>query len=77
MTIACTLSMTSSKCERSISRLRYLKTYLRSTMTEQRLNGLAMLYVHCDIHCSSETVVDIFAWSHPRCMLLVDPLVSE
>ena len=77
MTIACTLSVTSSECERSISRLRYLKTYLRSTMTEQRLNGLAMLYVHRDIHCSSETVVDIFARSHPRRMLLVDPLVSE
>lgn len=40
--IACTLAVTSAECERSISRLRYLKTYLRSTMTKERLNGLAL-----------------------------------
>ena len=39
LSIACTLSVTSAECERSVSRLRYLKTYLRSTMTEERLNG--------------------------------------
>ncbi len=79
MTIACTLSVTSSECERSISRLRYLKTYLRSTISEQRLNGLAMLYVHRDIPCSSETVVDIFAQKHPRrlALALANPIVSE
>ena len=44
--IAWTLPVTSAECERSVSRLRYLKTYLRSTTTEDRLNGLAMLYVH-------------------------------
>ena len=44
--IACTLPVTSAECERSVSRLRYLKTYLQSTTTEDRLNGLAMLYVH-------------------------------
>ena len=77
MTIACTLSVTSSECERSISRLRHLKTCLRSTMTEERLNGLAMLYVHRDIPCSSETVVDIFARKCPRRLLLANPLASE
>ena len=44
--IACTLPVTSVECERSISRLRYLKNYLRSTMTESQLNGLAHLYIH-------------------------------
>ena len=33
-------------CKWGLSRLRYLKTYMRSIMTEERLNGLAMLYVH-------------------------------
>ena len=66
MTIACTLAVTSSECERSISHLRHLKTYLRSTMTAEHLKGLAMLYFHRDIPCSSETVVDIFARNHPR-----------
>ena len=56
--IASTLSVTSAECERSVSRLRYLKTYLRSTMLEERLNGLALMYVHRDIPCSPEEVVD-------------------
>ena len=37
-----TLAVTSAECECSVSRLRHLKTYLRSTMLEDRLNGLAM-----------------------------------
>lgn len=38
--IVCTLAVTSAECKRSVSRLQYLKTYLRSTMTEALLNGL-------------------------------------
>ena len=68
--IACTLSVTSVECERSISRLRYLKTNLRSTMLESRLNGLAMMYVHRDIPCDPNVVIDEFARKHPRRMTL-------
>ena len=78
MIIACTLSVMSSEYERSISRLQHLKTYLRSTMTAERLKGLAMLYFHCDIPCSSEAVVANFARNHPRRLLiLANPLASE
>ena len=35
--------------ERSFSALKHLKTYLRNTTKQVRLNGLASLYVHCDI----------------------------
>ena len=75
--IACTLPVTSVECERSISRLRHLKTYLRSTMQEERLNGLAMLYIHRDIPCSAEAVVDEFARRHPRRIQLVNPFTME
>ena len=68
--IVCTLGVTSAECERSVSRLRCLKTYLRSTMTEARLNGLALLYTHRDIPCSSDQVVEGFAQRHPRRMHL-------
>jgi len=36
--------------DRSFSSLRRLKTYLRSTMGEDRLNGLASLNIHRDIN---------------------------
>ena len=47
--IACTLAVTSAECKCSISHLRYLKTYLQSTMMEKCLNGLILLYMHQDI----------------------------
>ena len=75
--IACTLTVTSVKCERPISRLRYLKNYLRSTMTEERLNGLALMYIHRDIECIAVQVVDEFARKHPRQMALVNPFSSK
>lgn len=39
-------SVSSSECERSFSSLRRLKTWLRSTMTQTRLNAVAILHVH-------------------------------
>lgn len=74
--IACTLPVTSVECERSISRLRHHKTYLRSTMQEARLNGLAMMYIHRDIHCDATAVVDEFARRHPRRLQLINPFCT-
>ena len=44
-----TTPVTSCECERSFSRLRRIKTYLSSTMSEDRLNGIYLLYIHKDI----------------------------
>ncbi|GBN63283.1 repressor of the inhibitor of the protein kinase, partial [Araneus ventricosus] len=47
--------------ERSFSSLRRLKTYLRNTTSESRLNGLALLSIHRDIKIRDEEVLDKFA----------------
>lgn len=41
-----TVPMTSATAERSFSTLRWLKTYLRSTMTQKKLNHVTLLHVH-------------------------------
>ena len=41
-----TIPISTSTAERSFSSLRRLKNYLRSTMTQKRLNHLAILNVH-------------------------------
>jgi hypothetical protein len=41
-----TLPVTSCTAERSFSGLRRLKTYLRSTVTQKRLNHIAVLHFH-------------------------------
>ena len=72
--IVATLPITSCECERSISLLRLLKTALRSTMTESRLNGLAMLQYHRDIPLSADEVVNEFVRRHPHRLLMANPL---
>ena len=59
--------LTSCEAERSISGLRRLKTYLRSTMT---MNGLALLAVHRCISVSVKETIDAFASKQPRRMKL-------
>ena len=41
-----TVPVTSATAERSFSTLRRLKNYLRSTMTQKRLNHVVLLHVH-------------------------------
>ena len=49
LNIFVTIPTTSATPERSFSGLRRLKTYLRSTMRQQRLNSVAILHFHKDM----------------------------
>ena len=44
-----TVPITSATSERAFSTLRRLLTYLRSTMTEKRLNNCCLLHIHKDV----------------------------
>ena len=55
--ILATLPVTSCECERSFSALRRLKNYSRSTMVEDRLNGLALLHIHQEIEPTVNEVI--------------------
>ena len=49
---------TNAESERSFSALRRIKTYLRSTMSQQRLNHLMLLHIHKS-HTDSLNLVDV------------------
>ena len=49
MQLILVMPATNSTSERSFSALRRVKTYLRSTMGQQRLNDLILLHVHKEI----------------------------
>ena len=65
--IMTTLPVTSCECERL---LRLVKSALRTTMSEDRLNGLAMTQCHRDISLDREEVVKEFARCYPRKLTL-------
>ena len=69
-----TIPITSASCERSISTLRNLKNYLRNTMVQDRLNGLALMLAQRDMELDLEKIIDLFANLHPRRMKMENML---
>ena len=66
-TVLLTLPITTATAERSFSALGRLKTYMRSTMKEERLNGLALMHIHKhDIQIDTEEIINEFAAASPR-----------
>ena len=61
--IALTIAVSTAHCERSFFALKRIKSYLRSTMTQQRLVDLAILSVEKELSqsLSLDSVVDQFA----------------
>ena len=71
--VLCTIPVTTNTCERSFSKLKLLKTYLRSTMSTERLTSLALIYVQRELSETEEIaegVIEIFSLRHPRRMTM-------
>lgn len=66
------LPVTSCESERSFNQLKLLKTSIRNRMSEERLNGLALMKIHRGIaqNLDAHTIIDLFAQHHPRKMEL-------
>lgn len=64
--ILCVLPITTATAERSFSALKRIKTFLRSTMGQERLNGLSMLNINKDMKVDPEEILDLFAKKHAR-----------
>jgi len=67
-----TLPVTSATPERTFSTLKLLKNYLRSTMNEERLNGLAMAKINKSEKITEEEVIKVFSSKSHRRLLLLD-----
>ena len=69
--------MTSADNEQANSTLKLVKGYLRTTMTTDRLSGLALMNIHHKKPLDYDAVVQKFAEQQPRRMLLADPIFEE
>ena len=70
--IACTLPVTSCRCEHSASTMRRLNTCIRASMTEERLSNLALIHIHYESSVDLEDVVQKFAERNSRRLELND-----
>ena len=58
--LALVIPVTSAEAERAFSCMKRIKTYLRSLMTEKRLNSLAVLSLNKDIKIDIDVVINKF-----------------
>jgi len=68
--ILITLSVTTASSERSSSSLRRLKTYLRNTTGENRLNGLTVMNIHRDLVVTTDEIIDTLSSKIRRIKLI-------
>ncbi|XP_041472075.1 52 kDa repressor of the inhibitor of the protein kinase-like [Lytechinus variegatus] len=61
-----TLPVSTSSSERSFSTMKRIKTYLRNTMGQDRLNGLALLNIHREISINTDEILSRLAEEAPR-----------
>lgn len=61
-----TITVSTASCERSFSKLKLIKTYQRSTMTQERLSNLAILSIERDSKVDFDKVIEKFAFVKSR-----------
>ncbi|KAK2727278.1 hypothetical protein QYM36_007948 [Artemia franciscana] len=76
LSIFCVIPTSTACVERSFSSMKRIKMYLRSRMSEDRLNCLALLNVHRDVLVSVDEILEKFAISSAR-SLLADLSIGE
>ena len=64
--LVATIPVVTCECERSVSALRRLKTYLRNSIGQERLSLLAMMHTHYSHDVDLDKVIDQFEARHPR-----------
>lgn len=69
--ISLTIPLTSNSAERSFSQLRLIKTYLRSSMTQERLTNLAIIRINREFDVNIESLIDKFALKKKRRIQLI------
>jgi len=66
--------VTSTTVEPSNSSLRLVKSGFRSTMREDPLNTLLLLFIHKDIALDYDAIIDDYTKGNQRRMTFINPL---
>ena len=72
--VIATILHTIYECDRSISALHRVKTYLRGTMRQERKNGLTLQHIHRGMELNYEEMLNMIARNYPRRMQMLNIL---
>ena len=72
-----TIPVTTCTCERCMSVLRRLKTYLRSRMKQDRFNTLSQLQIHYDMDINVDDVLNRLIVEYPKRVKMQNILLDE
>ncbi|CAF4495497.1 unnamed protein product [Rotaria socialis] len=68
---ALTIPVSSSTCERVFSKMKLIKTRIRTTMADERLSDLCILAIERDFQMDYEQVIDQFSINHKNSRILL------
>ena len=68
---AITMPIYQVTCERSFSKMKIIKNYLRNSMSDTRLSDLTILAIERDLGINYKRVIDGFANNHKNCRILL------
>ena len=68
---AITMPVSQVTCERSFSKMNIIKSYLRNSMSDQRLSDLTVLAFERDFEVDFEQVIDKFSVNHKNSRILL------
>ncbi|CAF2855335.1 unnamed protein product [Rotaria sp. Silwood2] len=66
-----TMPISQVTCERSFSKMKIIKNYLRNSMTNERLSDLTVMAIEQDFEINYERVIDKFSSNHKNCRILL------
>jgi hypothetical protein len=62
------MTVSSATTERSVSAIRRVKSYLRSTMGDERLSNLSLMHIHRHVQVDLDMITDGFANRRNLCL---------
>lgn len=68
---ALTIPVSSATTERTFSKMKYIKTTARNSMSDGRLSDLSLIAIERDFHVDYQRITDVFAAQHSNSRILL------
>ena len=71
LSVALTIPVSSTTCERTFSKMKLIKTKTHNSMSDSRLSDLCVLAIEREFEIDFDKVIDRFSEKHRNCRILL------